>query len=157
MLVLTVNTVKYWSGVKWSVVGWSALKWSEVLSTRVSTFIRRHIIWGLLLIWFFLLSHSFIFFWSHFLSLYICMIVCFVCFCLILQIMYFYCYIYVFLLLYLCIFIVIYVLFCVFCFIVLFWVLLVCKSVLYYCHRVSTQLKFKKYIKNQLCTTIGSI
>jgi hypothetical protein len=32
-----------------------------------------------------------------------------------------------------------YVLFCVFCFIVLFCVLFVCKCVLYYCHRVSTQ------------------
>ena len=34
-----------------------------------------------------------------------------------------------------------YVLFCVFCFIVLFCVLFVCKCVLYYCHRVSTQLQ----------------
>jgi len=34
-----------------------------------------------------------------------------------------------------------YVLFCVFCFIVLFYVLFVCKCVLYYCHRVSTQLQ----------------
>ena len=49
--------------------------------------------------------------------------------------------IYVFLLLCLCIFIVMYVLYCIFCFIVLFYVLLVCKCVLYYCHRVSTQLQ----------------
>ena len=34
-----------------------------------------------------------------------------------------------------------YVLFCIFCFIVLFCVLFVCKCVLYYCHRVSTQLQ----------------
>ena len=34
-----------------------------------------------------------------------------------------------------------YVLFYVFCFIVLFCVLFVCKCVLYYCHRVSTQLQ----------------
>jgi len=34
-----------------------------------------------------------------------------------------------------------YVLFCVFWFIVLFCVLFVCKCVLYYCHRVSTQLQ----------------
>jgi hypothetical protein len=34
-----------------------------------------------------------------------------------------------------------YVLFCVFSFIVLFCVLFVCKCVLYYCHRVSTQLQ----------------
>ena len=33
------------------------------------------------------------------------------------------------------------VLFCVFCFIVLFCVLFVCKCVLYYCHRVSTELR----------------
>jgi len=34
-----------------------------------------------------------------------------------------------------------YFLFCIFCFIVLFYVLFVCKCVLYYCHRVSTQLQ----------------
>jgi len=34
-----------------------------------------------------------------------------------------------------------YVLFRIFCFIVLFYVLFVCKCVLYYCHRVSTQLQ----------------
>ena len=39
-----------------------------------------------------------------------------------------------------------YVLFCVFCFIVLFCVLFVCKCVLYYCQRVSTQLQLIKYI-----------
>jgi hypothetical protein len=33
------------------------------------------------------------------------------------------------------------VLFCVFCFLVLLCVLFVCKCVLYYCHRVSTQLQ----------------
>ena len=47
---------------------------------------------------------------------------------------------YVFLLLYLCILIVIYV-FCVLCFIVLSYVSFVCKCVLYYCYRVSTQLQ----------------
>jgi len=36
-----------------------------------------------------------------------------------------------------------YVLFCVLCFIVLFYVLFVCKFVLYYCHGVSTQLQLK--------------
>ena len=47
---------------------------------------------------------------------------------------------YVFLLLCLCILIVMYVLFCIICFILLFHVLFVCKYVLYYCHRVSSQL-----------------
>ena len=35
----------------------------------------------------------------------------------------------------------VYVLFWIFCFLVLFYVLFVCKCVLYYCHRVSTQLQ----------------
>ena len=39
-----------------------------------------------------------------------------------------------------CILIVMYVLFCIFRFIVLFYVLFLCKCVLYYCHWVSTQL-----------------
>jgi len=48
--------------------------------------------------------------------------------------MYSYCYVYVFLLL--CVFYSVYSVF-----IVLFYVLFVCKCVLYYCHRVSTQLQ----------------
>jgi len=48
---------------------------------------------------------------------------------------------YVFLLLCLCILIVMYVLFCTICFILLFYVLFLCKCVLYYCRRVSTQLQ----------------
>ena len=63
-------------------------------------------------------------------------------------IIYSYCYVYVllllnyvFLLLRLYILIVMYVLFWVFCFIVLFYVLFVCKCVLNYCHRMSTELQ----------------
>jgi len=40
-----------------------------------------------------------------------------------------------------CVLIVMYVPFCVFCSIVLFFVLFVCQCVLYYCHRVATQLQ----------------
>jgi hypothetical protein len=54
--------------------------------------------------------------------------------------MYFYCYV-MYYFVSLSILSVMYVPFCVFCFIVLFCVLFVCKCVLYYCHRVSTQLQ----------------
>ena len=65
------------------------------------------------------------------------MVVCFACFCLILQIMYFYCYVYVFLLL------------CMFPSVhsVSLCCSVYCLCVLYYCHRLSTHLKehFSRY------------
>jgi len=111
-------------------VSTSVVKWSEVLSNKVSVIIRRYI------------DHmrfaadmyvSFITFFRILLVLFcsiVHMVVHFVCFYLILHK-------YV-----LCIFIVMLVPFWVFCFIVLFCLLFVCKCVLYYCHRVSTQLQF---------------
>jgi hypothetical protein len=69
------------------------------------------------------------------------MVVCFVYFCLIAQIIHFYCY-------FLCILIVMFMYYyCYVCsvlyiaFIVFFYVLFVCKCVMYYCHQVSTQLQ----------------
>ena len=86
------------------------------LVTRYLTLLEDiyiYIIWSLLLIWLFRLSHSSTFFWFPFLSLYTRLYVsyAFIWFCK------------------LCILIVAYVLFRVFCFIVLFCVLFVCKCV----------------------------
>ena len=77
----------------------------------------------------FILSHSFVSIFYHF--IYGCM------FCVFL----FNFVNYVFLLLCLYILIVTYVPFWAFCFILSFCVLFVCECVLYYCHRVSTQLQ----------------
>jgi len=81
---------------------------------------------------FFEFASSFTFFWFYFVSLYIWFMFCMLLFNFVN---------YVLLLLYLYIIIVTYVPFKVLCFVVLFCVLLVSKCVLYYCHRVSTQLQ----------------
>ena len=116
------------------------MKCSEGLSNRVSNIIRRYnrsyevcCLYGFF--FYHILSYSF---GSIFCIVYI--VVCFVCFCLILYVSVYFCKLCI-LLLCLCILIATYVLFCVFCFIVLFCVLFVCKCVLYYCHRVTTQLQ----------------
>jgi len=110
------------------------VKWSEGLINRVSTIIRRYIDHMKFAVYVALLFITFF----HILlvpSLYHCIYGCMFCMILFNFINY------VILLLCLCILIVMHVVFCVFCFDVLFCVLFVCKSVLYYCHWVSTQLQ----------------
>ena len=115
------------------------MKWSKDISSRVSTIIRRYIdhmnfaaYRALSFITFFLI-HLVLFFYHCIYGSMFCMLP-------------FHSVNYIILFLCLCILIVMYVLFCIFCFIVLFCVLFVCKCVMYYCHRVSTQFQSTKYI-----------
>ena len=117
------------------------MKWSECVSNRVSAITRRYIDHMKFDVY---MASSFIAFFHILLVLFyiavymaVCVCVC-VCVC---RTLLFSFVNYVSLLLCLSILIVTYVPFCVFCFIVLFYVLFVCKCVLYYCHRVSTQLQ----------------
>ena len=108
-----------WEVVKCQQVQWSGLKCSEVLRNRVSIIIRRYT------------HHMKFYCFFYILSVLLCFIVYMVVFCMLLfNFVY-----YVFLLL--CMFRSRY---CVSscC---LFYVLFVCKCVLYYCHRVSTRLQ----------------
>ena len=104
------------------------MKWSEGLSNRVSIIIRRYTDF---------MKFCCLLFVSYSIGtiVYHCVYGCMFC---MLSFNFVY---YVFLLLCLCILIVMHVMFCIFCFIVLCYVLFVCKCVLYYCHRLSTQLQ----------------
>jgi len=112
----------------------SVVKWSEVPSNRVSIIIRRYIDHTKFASYIIL---SFITFFHSLLVLFCITIYIYIYGCMFCMLLFNFVN-YVFLLL--CVLIFMYVLFCIFCFIVLFYILFVCKSVLYYCHRVSTQL-----------------
>jgi hypothetical protein len=123
---------------------WEEVKWSEGLGNRLSFIIRRYIdhlrfasYMAVSLITFFRILDLF--------SIIVYMVVCFVCFCLVLWIMYSFCCVFFFMFTYsycyVCSFLGI-LFHCVVC------VFFVCKCVLYYCHRVSTQLQ----LKNMSCT-----
>ena len=116
----------------------SVVKWSESVSNRVSSIISSYevcYLYGCFV--YHILSYYFVSIFYH--CIYGCM------FCMLL----FNFVNYVFLLLCLCILIVMYVPFCVFCFVVLFYVLFVCKCVLYYCHQLSAQLQLTKYVTGE--------
>jgi hypothetical protein len=111
----------------------SVVKWSEGLSNRVSIIIRTYRSYEVCCLYDCFAYHTFFIFFGF--ILYHCMYDC------MFYMLLFNFLNWVFLLLCLCIFIFMYVPFWVLCFLVLFCGLFVCKCVLNYCHRVSTQLQ----------------
>jgi hypothetical protein len=114
-----------------SEVSTSVVKWSPGLSNRVTNIIDHMKFAAYMAVWFITFCH--ILLGPFFITVYVyggmfCVLLFNLVNC-------------VFILLCLCIVTVIYVPFCVFCFIVLFYVLFVCKCVLYCCHRVEIQLQ----------------
>jgi hypothetical protein len=126
-------------------VSTSVRKWSEGLSRTMSIIIRIYIEHMKFAAY---MAVSFITFFP----------ILFVLFCITVYAYILYIYIYIYIYIYVCMFCMIlfnfvnyvFLLLCMFrsgyCCIVLFCVLFVCKCVLYYCHRVSTQLQLTKYI-----------
>jgi hypothetical protein len=126
------------SEVEWSVVGWNEVK---VLVTWCLSLLENvEIIRSSLFIWLFRSSYSIIFLWFclyHFIYGYM--------FCMLLFNFVNYVFLFLCILIFMCMYT-----YCYVCsvlgilFIVLFCVLFVCKCVLYYCHRVSSQLQLTK-------------
>jgi hypothetical protein len=123
--------------VKWSEVWLGEVQWSVTVTGCLTLLEDIQVIWSLLLMWLFLLSHSFMFFWFHFYQFIRGCIFCIILFnfvnC-------------VFLLLRLCILFVMYVMFCIFYFHCVVLYVTVCTVLLP--PGVNT-VAFNKYIKYQ--------